>query len=281
MKYRHPTGFLRAPVAMALSSVVITAGMLLAFPAALGGAWAYLTAASVSGYLALGGMTALLSPRGERRQWLGLGPFSVRHAVMGVAAMMCLYPLLVLIAAVSAALVPASTLEVGAETASAMDDMGTALRLLAFAAAPAFGEELLCRGMVYSAARRYGRVQGILVPAVCFAVLHGNLQQCLYAFVSGLLLSALRDASGSLWPCIAAHFAFNAVSAALPGGMPAVPVPVLAAGAALLPWASVWIVRSVYGRRVEAPPESGTGLVPFVLLMAAGTCAAVLAGHMT
>lgn len=55
------------------------------------------------------------------------------------------------------------------------------------------------------------------VPAFCFSLLHGNIQQCAYAFLFGAVLGILREASGSVWPCVAAHMVFNAVSAVTGG----------------------------------------------------------------
>lgn len=274
---RRPCGFFRAPAAMLLTNPAITAGMLAAAPALLAGESAYAVAASVAGYLALCLTAVLLSPKGARLRWLGAGRASPVDIAGGALAMLCLVPFLVLVAAVSAAIVPSSTLEIGEATAAAMTEMGPAFRLLAFALAPALGEEVLCRGMLYAAARPYGRACAVVLPSVCFAVLHGNLQQCLYAFAAGILLSFLRDASGSLWPCVAAHFAFNAVSA-LPDGLPAIPAAAIAAGAAVLPWASAGIVRRMYllRGRTEAPAEKGAAA--FAALTLAATAAAMAIG---
>lgn len=277
---------IRAASSMALANISIAIGMAasavlyLMMPSYDAGA--FLAVSSAGAYAALFALTWLLSPRGHRASWLGLGRLSVRDAVSGSAVMLLAYPLMIAVAALSAALVPSSTLSIGESTAMAMASMPAWTRALAFAALPAFGEEALCRGMVYSAARRYGRAWGILLPAACFSAMHGNVQQAAYAFLCGLLLSFLRDASSSLWPCVAAHFAFNAVSAIPAGGSPAVPL-FLVLGSPVLLGGSVVLVRAMYRRNFADVPGEGVPAgspVLFSAMLGLGTLIAVLSGRL-
>ncbi len=72
-------------------------------------------------------------------------------------------------------------------------------------------EETVFRGLIGD---RIGRVvpKRLAVPlaALIFAVMHGTLIWCAYAFISGLLLTAMYFRCNSILPCICFHIAFNA-----------------------------------------------------------------------
>jgi membrane protease YdiL (CAAX protease family) len=75
----------------------------------------------------------------------------------------------------------------------------------------------------------------VLVSALAFAAYHGSPSHLLPALVGGLLLGAVRAASGSLAPAIAFHFANNAaVVVALRHGISAPPVAALPLAAAIV-----------------------------------------------
>jgi sodium transport system permease protein len=85
------------------------------------------------------------------------------------------------------------------------------LDLLAFALVPALCEELLFRGVVFGTLRgKVGPWPSVLVSALAFAAYHGSPSHLLPALLGGLLLGAVRVASGALVPAIAFHFANNA-----------------------------------------------------------------------
>lgn len=91
------------------------------------------------------------------------------------------------------------------------------LLLLHFCVAPALLEEWLCRGTCWVALRPVcGGRMTILVTASLFAILHGLngglTLELPHRFVMGLLLGWLRARTGSIWPCVLAHFAHNAAA---------------------------------------------------------------------
>lgn len=93
-------------------------------------------------------------------------------------------------------------------------------RLLAVAAlgiAPAFGEELLFRGLVQQAAlRRLGTLAAVAFSAACFGLIHFDPVQSPAAFVLGLYLGAAVQLGGSLWIAIACHGVNNTLSVLTP-----------------------------------------------------------------
>lgn len=82
-----------------------------------------------------------------------------------------------------------------------------------FALAPAICEELAFRGFILSGLRRMGhKWAAIFLSALFFGAAHGILQQSLSAFAIGIVLGFVAIHSRSIFPCIAFHFTFNAMS---------------------------------------------------------------------
>ena len=115
------------------------------------------------------------------------------------------------------ALAPGSSLEHLESIAAQALPVSPWLALAAFALAPAFAEELLCRGLLQrSLAPRLGR-WAVAASAALFALLHLDLVHTPAAFVLGGALGALAWWSGSTWLPIVCHLANNALAAAQQG----------------------------------------------------------------
>ena len=92
-----------------------------------------------------------------------------------------------------------------------------AAQILFWAVMPALVEEWLCRGVLWQAIRpATNRNIAILSTALPFAFMHvlgGTfILEVPHRFVMGLLLGWLRARTGSLWPCVLAHFLHNAIA---------------------------------------------------------------------
>jgi len=90
-----------------------------------------------------------------------------------------------------------------------------------------FGEEVVFRGFVYRGYRRSGTLfQAMLLSALLFSFGHMNFNQAAYAFVIGIILVLLVEATGSIWSSVLYHVVFNGYSVCmmylaetlLPGG---------------------------------------------------------------
>lgn len=93
-------------------------------------------------------------------------------------------------------------------------------------------EEILFRGYLLGGLRRYGDRFAVIVSAVLFALMHGNLSQFLSALCIGLVLGCARVRYGSLLLCMTAHAGNN----------------LLALGLDLLPdWASLVALLAMIG----------------------------------
>lgn len=74
-------------------------------------------------------------------------------------------------------------------------------------------EEMVFRGLLYGWLRGFlPFVLVAILTAVLFGAAHGEWAHAIAAGVLGLLLAFIRERSGSLWPCIAAHVANNLVA---------------------------------------------------------------------
>ncbi|MDD7389876.1 MAG: CPBP family intramembrane metalloprotease [Lachnospiraceae bacterium] len=74
-------------------------------------------------------------------------------------------------------------------------------------------EELLFRGLVYRRFREFNSVVGSMIWAsLLFALLHGNLVQGIYAFVSGFLMCYVYERYQSLKAPVVMHMASNLIA---------------------------------------------------------------------
>lgn len=89
---------------------------------------------------------------------------------------------------------------------------GVLLTLITSALFPAIVEEFTFRGVLYSQYRNERPIKAALLSGLCFGLMHMNFNQFSYAFVLGIILALLIEASGSILPSMLVHFTFNAVS---------------------------------------------------------------------
>ncbi len=88
----------------------------------------------------------------------------------------------------------------------------TLLGVVSVAVVPAIIEEIIIRGILLQPLRKYGDRFAIVMSAVVFACMHGNMVQIPYTVIGGLLLGYLAVMTGSLWPSIILHFINNLYS---------------------------------------------------------------------
>lgn len=87
------------------------------------------------------------------------------------------------------------------------------ISLICVAVIPAFMEEFAFRGVLLGTARRYvSDGCAIMLNALLFSLLHGNLYQIPFAFALGLYLAYATVWTGSIWPAIIIHGVNNTLS---------------------------------------------------------------------
>lgn len=105
------------------------------------------------------------------------------------------------------------TFESGLEDMTAEGPFSAVILVFTLAVIPAIVEEFCIRGVVLQPLRRYGDKFSIIMSAVIFSILHGNMVQIPYTLVAGIYFGYLCVATGSLWPSIVLHFINNMFSA--------------------------------------------------------------------
>ena len=87
-----------------------------------------------------------------------------------------------------------------------------------------FVEELGFRGIIHQGLRSRGNVwKAILLSAFLFAIMHMNINQAAYAFVIGIMLALLMEATDSIWPSFIMHMCINGFSTSMMYLMKALP----------------------------------------------------------
>lgn len=93
---------------------------------------------------------------------------------------------------------------------------GSAFQIFLFALAigvlAPFAEEMFFRGMVFGWLRKWGFWLSAIISAALFGAAHGINFIFPASFALGLLNAYAYEKSGSLWPAIVAHMAFNGTS---------------------------------------------------------------------
>lgn len=89
---------------------------------------------------------------------------------------------------------------------------GFLLSVLATAVTPALVEEFAFRGIVLGSLKKYGQGFAVMVTAITFGIMHGNLSQIPFAFLVGLFLGFSTIKTGSMRVAIAVHFYNNFLS---------------------------------------------------------------------
>ena len=89
---------------------------------------------------------------------------------------------------------------------------GKVLYFLAIAVVAPLAEEFALRGIVLSMLKKFGEGFAIVMSALMFGFMHGNLIQIPFAFIAGLALGFVAVKCGSLWGAVLLHAIVNTVS---------------------------------------------------------------------
>lgn len=77
---------------------------------------------------------------------------------------------------------------------------------------PAFIEEFALRGVIMQPLRRYGNTFAIVMSALVFALMHGNMVQLPFAFIAGIAIGYAVIATESIWTGVIIHLLNNGLS---------------------------------------------------------------------
>lgn len=89
------------------------------------------------------------------------------------------------------------------------------LNLFTYAVLPGLVEETVFRGWILGSLRPFGERRALLLSALIFGLMHGNLTQVPFAFLLGLVFGFLYLRTGRLWLGMVIHALNNALSVVL------------------------------------------------------------------
>lgn len=154
----------------------------------------------------------LLLSRTEPVSFCRLKKVHVSTALMTVLFTLLLEPLITVVNAVSMLFVDNEV----AGLSGQITNLPLWGMLLGIAVYGPFAEELAFRGVIYQGYRQQeNRWKALLLSSLLFGLMHMNLNQACYAFVMGVALALLVEASGSMLPAFIAHFCVNGLSTVL------------------------------------------------------------------
>ena len=108
--------------------------------------------------------------------------------------------------------IPEEIIESYVYASSKYEEPSNSLMLKAVFLVPVL-EETVFRGLIGDRIGRFApKWLAVPIASLIFAVMHGDLLWCAYAFVSGLLLTWMYFRCKSILPCISFHLAFNAAN---------------------------------------------------------------------
>ncbi len=86
------------------------------------------------------------------------------------------------------------------------------INIVATAIFPAIFEEMVFRGYILGALRPHGDKLAVIISALLFGLIHGNILQVPFAAILGMVLGWLVVQTNSIWPAVALHGANNLFS---------------------------------------------------------------------
>jgi len=100
------------------------------------------------------------------------------------------------------------------------ENMPFVVSFLAVAVLPALVEETVFRGVAFGQYRKHSILLGACLSGVMFGLMHGNLNQMMYAFAMGILFAYVDEITGSTVSSMVMHLLVNGTSVVLVYIMP-------------------------------------------------------------
>ena len=191
-------------LAMVLLNITLVVLLLLMYPVFQLGIVANLIVSQI--IILVPALIGVLAGRENLIEFAGFRKFKISSALMTVLFTFLFMPLVTLINMISMCFVDNAVAAVSGEI---LDTPFFVIFTLMGILGP-MSEELVCRGIVYHGYKRTGTMmQALLLSSMIFALMHMNFNQAAYAFVIGVAMVLLVEATGSIWSSILVHVTFN------------------------------------------------------------------------
>ena len=139
-----------------------------------------------------------------------INPVKIRVILFAVLIEICLMPVMGLCNVITQSFTENTVMT---SIGSMMGETPYGLMVIAMCFVPALVEEITFRGIVFSAFKRSGRpLAAGMMTGLCFALLHGNINQFAYAFIVGVAMCIVVDASDSILTSFGMHFITNTIT---------------------------------------------------------------------
>lgn len=134
-----------------------------------------------------------------------------KTVILSAVVAFCSYPVAIFLNFVSMLFVDNAMTDVMND----MMSMGLLTTLTLVAVLPAIVEETVFRGMLYNTYSKRKPLMGIILSALLFGLMHGNLNQMPYTLFLGLVMAFLMEAADSILAPMIMHFTLNGTSTLL------------------------------------------------------------------
>lgn len=191
-------------LAMVLLNITLVVLLLVIYPVFQLGIVANLIVSQI--IILMPALIGVLAGRENLIEFAGFRKFKISSALMTVLFTFLFMPLVTLINMISMCFVDNAVASMSGEI---LDTPFFVIFTLMGILGP-MSEELVCRGIVYHGYKRTGTMmQALLLSSMIFALMHMNFNQAAYAFVMGVVMVLLVEATGSIWSSILVHVTFN------------------------------------------------------------------------
>ena len=154
----------------------------------------------------------LLWKRKELRKAIPHARLSFGTVILIIVLTLCIEPFLTLVNAISQCFVDAPVTE---SIIGASADYSFPVMFLLVALLPAVLEELVYRGVFFKTYSDEGVFSGAILSGMLFGLMHGNLNQFLYAVLMGMVFALTVYATGSIFASMIMHLTVNGLSTVL------------------------------------------------------------------
>lgn len=155
------------------------------------------------------GATYLLAGNRSYAKAVRLKPLRIGTILWLILFTVCIMPVMGMVNAISMLFVENSTSTMMGEIVTGNSYF---ISMILIALLPCIFEESVYRGMFYNEYRKVSPIRGMLLSALLFGLMHGNLNQFSYAFFMGIVFAVAIEATDSILASMIMHFLINGFS---------------------------------------------------------------------
>lgn len=161
------------------------------------------------GYLLIGTLLYLKVTKTKLGRDLNLKKYKISSFLLSILVLILAIPMSSFLNVISQ-LFAANT--IGTTISDITEHLPLWAGVLVIGCLPGFIEELIYRGILFSAFKKRSILLGIIISCISFGLMHGNFNQIPYAIYLGIIFALLVEATGSLASSMILHMLFNGMN---------------------------------------------------------------------